>query len=327
MRNSSQFPRNLFAPTDFICRLCLLALIGLFCFSNNLSANVKPVTANKNRHFNNINGKTHTAAKPNRRGTFSPPTISYSTPQIYSTGTVITPLLPSSSGVAAPGYNGVASLSASLNEPNGVAVDAAGNVYVADYGNNLVKKIPVGGGAPVNIGSGFNHPTGLAVDVAGNVYVSEADNNLVKKLPFGSSTPVSIGSSLGFNQPVGLAVDAARNLYIADYGNNDVKELPVSGSPLTLYHGFFSHPQGVAVDAAGNVFVADHDDNAIKEIPLAGGGPITVISGINNPVAVALDASGNIYTISDNVLVKKFPPGGGNRCYLIQFPSSCCFSG
>src|ERR1700733_6665009 len=77
------------------------------------------------------------------------PMLSYSGAQTYVAGTAITPLSPASSGVAALGSsNSVNTLGSGFSHPTAVAVDAAGNVYVADYSNNAIKKIPIGGGAP-----------------------------------------------------------------------------------------------------------------------------------------------------------------------------------
>ena len=64
-------------------------------------------------------------------------------------------------------------------------MDAAGNVFVADAGNNTVTKLPAGGGTPVSLGSGFKYPYGVAVDAAGNVYVADGGNNAIKKIPVG----------------------------------------------------------------------------------------------------------------------------------------------
>ena len=81
-------------------------------------------------------------------------------------------------------------LGSGFNNPRGVAVDSAGNVYVADTGNNAVKRIAAVGGAITTLGSGFYNPTGVAVDSAGNVYVADTGNNAVKKLSFPPVTPV-----------------------------------------------------------------------------------------------------------------------------------------
>ena len=90
-----------------------------------------------------------------------------------------------------------------------MAVDALGNVYVADNSNGEVKKIPAGQDIPVNIGSGFNSPIGVAVDAAGDVFVADPANG-IKEIPAGGGTPVTVGS--GFLDPFGVALDAAGNV-------------------------------------------------------------------------------------------------------------------
>ena len=81
----------------------------------------------------------------------------------------------------------ITTLGSGFNTPLGVAVDSAGNVYVADANNQAVKRIAAVGGAITTLGSGFYNPTSVAVDSAGNVYVADTGNNAVKKLSF---TPV-----------------------------------------------------------------------------------------------------------------------------------------
>ena len=86
------------------------------------------------------------------------------------------------------------SLGDGLSQPYGVAVDAGGNVFVADFGNNEVKKIPSGcatSSCVITIGGGFSHPYSVAVDGAGNVLVSDHGNDLVKLIPSGCTTIVS----------------------------------------------------------------------------------------------------------------------------------------
>ena len=106
---------------------------------------------------------------------------------------------------------------------HGIAVDAAGNVYVADSQNNAIKKIPVGSNTTVTLASGFNNPYGVAVDASGNVYMTDAGNNAVKEILSNGGAPVALGS--GFNNPTGVALDAAGNLFVADDFNSSVKEI------------------------------------------------------------------------------------------------------
>ena len=228
----------------------------------------------------------------------------------------ITPLAPTSSNVATPGYNSApVVLGTGFSGPTGVAADAAGDVFVADYGNKLVKKIPAGSNIPTVIGSGFTNPFGVAVAAAGDVYVADYGASAVYKIPAGNGTPVTIGS--GFSHPTGVAVDAAGDVYIADHGHNAIKKIPAgSTTPVTIGSGF-SSPIGIAVDAQGNVYIGDDGNNAVKEIPLGSNTPLVIGSGFSKPYGVAVDASGNVY-VDDygNNAVKEIPSGSTTSIIL-----------
>ena len=117
---------------------------------------------------------------------------------------------------------------------SGVAVDAAGDVFVADAADNAVNEV-LPDGTINTIGSGFSRPAGVAVDAAGDVFVADLGNNAVKEvLPNG--TIKTIGS--GFNHPGGVAVDAAGDVFVADSGNNAVKEVLPNGTINTIGSGF-----------------------------------------------------------------------------------------
>jgi len=239
-----------------------------------------------------------------------PPTLSYSGPDTYTQNTAIPPLTPVSSGVAAPAYRNPVVLGSGFSGPTGVAVDAAGDLFIADYGHQQVKEIAAGTNTPVAIGSGFTNPFGVAVDAAGDVYVADYGANAVYKIPAGNpvGTGVTIGS--GFINPTGVAIDAKGNVYVADHGNNAVKEIPVGNTvPVTIGSGF-SAPVGIAVDASGNVYVGDRDNEALKEIPAGSTTPITVGPEFGSPYGVAVDPSGNIF-INDysNNALKEIPAG------------------
>ena len=179
----------------------------------------------------------------------------------YSTDPTFTPTVQTTIG---SGFSG----------PNGVAVDGAGDVFVADTNNNAVKEV-LPDGAIKTIGSGFRDPYGAAVDGAGDVFVTDTLNNAVKEvLPDGAI--LTIGS--GFSGPTGVAVDGAGDVFVADYNDNAVKEVLPGGAIKTIGSGS-SLPYGVAVDGAGDVFVADTNNNAVKEVspPTVTGTPSPLI--------------------------------------------------
>jgi uncharacterized protein (TIGR03437 family) len=258
---------------------------------------------------------------------------------------------------------------AQLNTPQGVAADAAGNLYVADTLNNVVRKVsPNGiisnyagnGGAGSSgdgnaaIGAQLNGPQGLALDAAGNLFIADTLNAKVRKVSAadgaittvaGSGTPGYGGDggaaiSAQLNLPSGVAVDANNNLYIADFGNSRVRMVSanksigtVAGNGAAGYSGDggqavkaqLNGPQGVAVDAAGNLYIADTENNLIREVSLDGristvaGNGVAGYSGdggqatnaqVGNPVGVTVDAAGNIFTVDASTRVRQVYPNG-----------------
>src|SRR5581483_3239257 len=190
--------------------------------------------------------------------------------------------------------------------PYAVAVDAAGNVYVTDIGNQNIRKITAGGvvttlagtvGVAGSVdGNGtaaqFNLPQGIAVDAAGNVYVSDTNNSTIRRIaPNGAVTTLAgvagqtgsadgTGAGATFNFPFGLAVDATGNIYAADYGNSEIRRIS-SGGTVTTFAGSasatgtadgqggsarFDHPSAVSLDAAGNVYVIATSNQTIRQI-------------------------------------------------------------
>ena len=200
---------------------------------------------------------------------------------------------------------------AQLNTPSSVAVDSAGNVYIADRGNNCVRKVDTIGNISTIAGvdAQLNTPSGVAVDSAGNVYIADTGNNRILKVDTSGSISTIAGTGVpGFsgdgglatdarvNYPTGVAVDSAGNIYITDYGNNRVRKVDTSGSISTLAgtgdsEGFsgdggagvdaqLNAPSGVAVDTYGNIYIADTGNNRIRKVD-ALTGIISTIAGSN----------------------------------------------
>ena len=147
--------------------------------------------------------------------------------------------------------------------PNGVAVDAAGNVYVADLGNDAVKKIAVSGGATTTLHSGYSSPTGVGVDASGNVFVVDATNTLYE-LPATGAAQVTVAT--GFVSPQSVTVDPAGNIYIANAGGNTIQKVFAGTTTVTLYPYTFFYPTGIAVDNKGDVLIADEIDEHLSLI-------------------------------------------------------------
>jgi len=208
--------------------------------------------------------------------------------------------------------------SGGFTSPNGVAVDATGNVFVADSSKTAVNEIVAAGGyTTVNtVGSGFSQPAGVALDGSGNLFVADSGNSTVKEIAAagGYTTVTTLGS--GFSQPAGVALDGGGNVFIADAGNNAVYEILAAGGYTTVNSlgSGFKNPTGVAVDGSGNVFVADSGNSAVKEI-LAVGNYTTINtlgSGFAKPVGVAVDASGSVYVAdATGNAVYEIPAAGG----------------
>ncbi len=222
-------------------------------------------------------------------------------------------------GICCYSGDGGPATSAQFNQPQGVAVDASGNIYISDYFNNRVRMVSPAGIITTIAGNGnygysgdgsaatnaqLRDPAGLARDAAGNIYVADSQNNVVRKFSVGGNISTFAGNgSSGFsgdgnaatsaklNNPNALAFDTAGNLYIADTNNYRVRKVSTNGTISTVagngnccYSGDggqatnaqFSQIYGVAVDQAGNLYTAD-TANRIRVV--APNGIVTTIAG------------------------------------------------
>ena len=205
---------------------------------------------------------------------------------------------------------------ARFKNPQGIAADSSGNVYVADTGNSTMRKISVSGVVSTLAGTAgsrgstngtgtaarFSNPYGVAVDSTGNIYVIESDASTLRKItPAGVVTTLAgsansngfingTGLVARFSVPFDLAVDAAGNIYVCDHGNHAIRKVTPDGVVTTLAGAgspgntngtgtaaSFKFPAGIAVDSAGAVFVADTDNQVIRKVSSAG--EVTTVAG------------------------------------------------
>jgi sugar lactone lactonase YvrE len=196
-----------------------------------------------------------------------------------------------------------------LQNPYGVAVDAAGDVFIADMANVRVVKVTLAGVQTTVPATGLRDPLGVAVDAAGDVFISDGDNNnVVEVTPAGVQTTVP---ATGLNQPWGLALDSAGDLFIADSSHARVVEVTPGGTQTTVPATGLGEPTGVAVDAAGDVFISDFFTNLVVEVSAGGVQSTVPATGLSIPQGVAVDKGGNVF-ISDtgNSRVEEVTAGG-----------------
>ena len=234
--------------------------------------------------------------------------------KVSSSG-VVTALAGTAAVVGTTDANGTNAL---FNQPNGVALDANGNVFVTDTGNATIRKIASNGTVTTLAGSvsnrgnrdgtgtaaWFSSPMGITADSAGNLYVTDAFTDTVRKIT-SSGTVTTVagspsirgyadGSGTGalFNYPTGIAVDSSGNLYVADSYNDLVRKITAAGVVSTLAgdyniagsldgtgsNAFFNQPAGLTVDSAGDVYVADTGNSTIRKI--GPDGTVTTVAGI-----------------------------------------------
>ena len=232
--------------------------------------------------------------------------------KIRADGTVTT--LAGKAGLSSSGsVDGIGS-AARFNDPSGVATDSSGNVYVADSGNNTIRKITQAGivttlaGTPGSLGSAdgigaaarFTLPSGVATDSTGNVYVADSANRIIRKITpagvvttfAGSAGPSGLGSADGagaaaqFRTPTGIATDGAGNVYVADSVNMNVRKIAPDGVVTTL------------AGAAQQNLPGSTDGNGSA-------------ARFSFPSALTVDSSGNVYVAdTGNHTIRKITPTG-----------------
>ena len=262
-----------------------------------------------------------------------------------------------------PSYTGDGGLAvnATLSTPASVALDGAGDLYIADSGNNAIRRIVLatgiittvaGNGTPGATGDGgqataaqLNNPVGITVDAAGNLYIADNFNHKIREVSTagvistiaGNGTTQANGAGsysgdggpatqAGLNYPYGVALDQAGNIYIPDSGNNRIREVNAATQIITTYAGngtlgsagdsgaatqanLYS-PSGVAFDPAGNLYIADTQNNRIRKVSQAtgnistfagngaglysGDGASAFAAGLYGPYGITFDPDSNL---------------------------------
>jgi streptogramin lyase len=211
-----------------------------------------------------------------------------------------------------------------LRLPHGVAVDAAGNVYVADSHTNRVLKLAAGSNTQTVLpftgldlcGDTINESTGsVAVDAAGNVYVTDTCHNKVLKLAPGSNTQTLLPFS-GVDFPEGVAVDTAGTVYVADRNHGRVVKLAAGSSNQSVLPSIrkWGTPDDVAVDTTGAVYIGINGKHTYLLRLAPGSDTWTQLPSPGHQQFVAVDAAGNVYVVrsGDTGGVVKLAPGSSD---------------
>ncbi len=231
---------------------------------------------------------------------------------VIATGVVTT-----LAGNGSAGFQDGTGTSASFYYPRSVALDGAGNLYVADGNNNRIRKIVVATGLVTTLagngsaafadgtgtGASFNNPYGIVGDGAGNLYVTDYQNHRIRKIVIATGVVTTVagsgtaafadgtGTAANFYNPAGITYDAG-NIYITDFNNNRIRKIVASTGVVTTIAGnataafadgtgtaaSFYNPTGVASDGVGNLYVADNSNQRIRKVVLATG-DVTTFAG------------------------------------------------
>jgi len=228
----------------------------------------------------------------------------------------VSTLAGSFTGSGAAGFSGsadgAAKTTARFNKPADVAVDAAGNIYVADSGNHAIRKISTDGSVTTLAGvmgaagntnatgssARFRSPQGIAVDGNGTVYVADTGNQLIRRITSSGTVSTFAGAAFtGSASPLGGRASFTGSAHAAFIGSADSTNLPASvdGSATTAR---FSYPTDIAIDSAGNLYVTDSGTEKIRRI--SANGTVTTLGGspdgfFYNPLAVAAGPNGTLY--------------------------------
>jgi hypothetical protein len=202
----------------------------------------------------------------------------------------------------APGYGAKTRLAPSLiGNPNGIAVDQQGNVFITDLFDRTVKEIPAATGYTIftTIASGFAGPVGIAIDANGNLFVADQNANTVYELkPSNYANKIAIHGGAFFFRPSGVALDPQGNLFVSEEGNPGyIAEVFAAGGyqSVSLSPTLSPQPLSIAVDAQDNVF-STYGNGTLDEVQApVFGFPHHIATDFAAPFSVAVDGHGHIF--------------------------------
>ena len=357
----------------------------------------------------------------------SPQTIALTGTGIKSTLTD-TIIAYAGSGTAGYSGNGAAATKADLYYPQGTAADSAGNLYIADEGNNVIRKVNVSTGVITTVagngyGAGMNPggysgdggpatsaelggPFGVALDKAGNIYIADTYNNVIRKVTAstGKISTVAGNGTSGYSGdggaatsaeltfPKSVALDTAGNIYISDSFNEVIRKVTISTGKISTIagggngcnaetdeygdgcpaldanfevSGYGTGTGGIAIDSKNNIYIADPDVETVRKITAAtgiitrvagtgyrdsngsggytGNGGAATSAELNFPTDVKVDASGNLFIAdSHNNVIREvtastgkislvagtyYASGGGKEVVPATAPTAVTFTG
>jgi sugar lactone lactonase YvrE len=211
--------------------------------------------------------------------------------------------------------------SSSYTKPAGVAVDKAGNVFIADTTANAVYELVGGTGTAVSLGSGLSGPTGVAVDAAGDLFIADTGNSRVVEIPVVGtvlSTANQIVVVTGLTAPLAIATGPLNSLYIAQSGSLALYENRgyIAPTKTAVISTAYTSPRALAVDPSGNIFIADSTLGKVIELANNTYATTTIASGLTMPTGLVTDADGDLFLVDNGTgTVVRIPNLSGTLTY------------
>lgn len=198
-----------------------------------------------------------------------------------------------------------------LSSPEGLAFDAAGNLYVGNAGASQILKITPDGTQSV-FGGFLLNPFGLAFNQAGDLFASSDNGHIYKIAPDGSMTTFASG----FNQPFGIAFDSRGNLFVADAGHYQIVKITPGGQQSVFASGIYNNPRGLAINSADELFMSNYG-GIIKY--QSDGTSSVFSSSVAVGIGMAFDSSGDLFVADfGDDKIFKFKPDGTMTIFSSQ---------